>query len=104
MKSKSAEFFEAQLSSERSKFVEDVKWRQENAAWLKRSQRVAFAIMDYMQANQLSRNDIAEKLGVSPQYVSRILFGKMNFTFKTISAIEQQLQLELFRHICSFNA
>ena len=103
MKSKSAEFLEAHQSGERSTFVEDVKWRQENAAWLRRSQRVAFVIMDYMQANQLSRNDIAEKLGVSPQYVNKILSGKMNFTFKTISAIEQQLQLELFRHICSFN-
>ena len=96
-------FLEAHQSGERSSFVEDVKWRQENAAWLKRSQRVSYVIMDYMQANQLSRNDIAEKLGVSPQYVSRILSGKMNFTFKTISAIEERLQFELFRHICDFN-
>lgn len=103
MKLKAADFLEAHQSGERSSFVEDVKWRQENAAWLKRSQRVSYVIMDYMQANQLSRNDIAEKLGVSPQYVSRILSGKMNFTFKTISAIEERLQFELFRHICDFN-
>ena len=103
MKSKSAEFLEAHQSGERSTLVEDVKWRQESSRWLKRSQRVSYVIMDYMQANQLSRNDIAEKLGVSPQYVSRILSGKMNFTFKTISAIEERLQFELFRHICDFN-
>ena len=95
MKSKSADFLETHQSGERSTFVEDVKWRQANASWLKRFQRVAYAIMDYMQANQLSRNDIAKKLGVSPQYVSRVLSGKMNFTFKTISAIEDRLQLEL---------
>ena len=103
MKSKAADFLETHQSGERSTFVEDVKWRQENAAWLKRSQRVAFAIMDYMQDNQLSRNDIAKKLGVSPQYVSRILSGKMNFTFKTISAMEDCLQVELFRLVCNFN-
>ena len=48
---------------------------QENASWLRRSRRVAYAIMDYMQAGGLSRNDVAEKLGVSPQYVSKILSG-----------------------------
>ena len=103
MKSKAVQFLEANQSGERSTFVDDAKWRQENASWLRRSRRVAYAIMDYMQDNGLSRNDVAEKLGVSPQYVSRILSGKMNFTFKTISAIEERLQFELFRHICDFN-
>ena len=64
---------------------------QENASWLRRSRRVAYAIMDYMQDNGLSRNDVAEKLGVSPQYVSKILSGKVNFSFKTISEIEEGL-------------
>ena len=64
---------------------------QENASWLRRSRRVAYAIMDYMQAGGLSRNDVAEKLGVSPQYVSKILSGKVNFSFKTISEIEEVL-------------
>ena len=97
MKLKAVQFLEAHQSGERSTFVDDAKWRQENASWLKRSRRVAYAIMDYMQENQFSRNDIAEKLGVSPQYVSKILSGKVNFSFKTISEIEECLGLELFR-------
>ncbi|MBQ2196811.1 MAG: helix-turn-helix transcriptional regulator [Prevotella sp.] len=52
--------------------------------------------MEYMQNQHFSRNDVAEKLRVSPQYVSRILSGKMNFTLKTISLIEERLGLELF--------
>ena len=76
MKSKAVQFLEANQSGERSTFVDDAKWRQENASWLRRSRRVAYAIMDYMQAGGLSRNDVAEKLGVSPQYVSKILSGK----------------------------
>ena len=78
MKSKAIQFLEANQSGERSTFVDDAKWRRDNASWLKRSRRVAYAIMDYMQENQFSRNDIAEKLGVSPQYVSKILSGKAN--------------------------
>ena len=84
-------------SGERSTFVDDAKWRRDNASWLKHSRRVAYAIMDYMQENQFSRNDIAEKLGVSPQYVSKILSGKANFSFKTISEIEECLGIEVFQ-------
>ena len=97
MKSKAVQFLEAHQSGERSTFVEDAKWRQENASWLKRSRRVAYTIMEYMKDGNLSRNDVAEKLGVSPQYVSKILSGKMNFSFKTISEIEEALGIELFQ-------
>ena len=97
MKSKVTQFLEAHQSCERSTFVDDVKWREENASWLRRSRRVAYAIMDYMQENQFSRKDIAEKLGVSPQYVSKILSGKVNFSFKTISEIEESLGIEVFQ-------
>ena len=97
MKSKAVKFLEEHLSGDRSTFVDDVKWRQENASWLRRSRKVAYTIMDYMQDNQLSRNDVAEKLGVSPQYVSKILSGKVNFSFKTISEIEEKLGIEVFQ-------
>ena len=97
MKSKAIQFLEANQSGERSTFVDDAKWRRDNASWLKRSRRVAYAIMDYMQENQFSRNDIAEKLGVSPQYVSKILSGKANLSFKTISEIEEGLGIEVFQ-------
>ena len=97
MKTKAVQFLEANQSGERSTFVEDAKWRQENALWLRRSRRVAYAIMNYMQDNGLSRNDIAEKLGVSPQYVSKILSGNVNFSFKTVSEIEESLGIEVFQ-------
>ena len=59
--------------------------------------QISYAIMDYMQDNHKTRNDVAEKLGVSPQYVSKILSGKVNFSFKTISEIEEGLGIEVFQ-------
>ena len=91
MKKKTLNFLEAHQSEEPSTFTEDAKWRQENEAWLKWSRGVALSIVDYMQANQLSRSDIAAMLGVSPQYVSRILSGTTNFSFKSIAEIERCL-------------
>ena len=38
-----------------------------------------------------SRSDIANKLGVTPQYVSRILSGNTNFSFKSVAEIERKL-------------
>ena len=96
MKSKAIKFLEEHQSEDRSTFVGDAKWRQENASWLKQSQRIACTIMEYMQNQHFSRNDVAEKLEVTPRYVSSILSGKMNFTLKTISLIEERLGLELF--------
>ena len=91
MKQKTLDFLEAHQSEKPSTFTEDAKWREANAVWLKWSQSIALSIVDYMQANGLSRTDIAAKLGVSPQYVSRILSGNTNFSFKSIAEIEKKL-------------
>lgn len=91
MREKTLKFLEAHQSEQPSTFVEDARWRKENEVWLKWSRGVALAIVDYMQANGLTRSDIAAKLGVSPQYVSRILSGNTNLSFKTIAEIESKL-------------
>ena len=91
MKQKTLDFLEAHKSEQPSTFTEDAKWRQENEVWLKWSRGIALSIVDYMQANSLSRSDIANKLGVTPQYVSRILSGNTNFSFKSVAEIERKL-------------
>ena len=91
MRVKTLEFLEAHQSETPSTFIEDAKWRQENEVWLRWSRGIALSIVDYMQENGLTRSDIANKLGVSPQYVSRILSGSTNFSFKSIAEIERKL-------------
>ncbi len=91
MKQKTLEFLEAHKSEQSSTFISDANWRKENEVWLKWSRGIALSIVDYMQTNKLSRSDIAVKLGVSPQYVSRILSGTTNFSFKSIAEIESKL-------------
>ena len=104
MKSRAVQFMEAHQSGEQSTFEADAQWRRENEAWLKRSRSVALAIIDYMQDNGLSRNDVAvrlavspQRLAVSPQYVSKILSGKVNFSFKSVAEIENKLGVDCFR-------
>lgn len=95
MKEKTLRFLESNLSSEPSAFAEEAKWRQDNEAWLKWSQGIAMKIIDYMQEHKLSRADIASRLGCSPQYVSKILSGHTNFSFKSIAEIEKCLNIRI---------
>lgn len=102
MKEKTLNFLEAHQSDTPSTFVEDAKLRQENETWLRWSRRVALCIVDYMQEKSLTRSDIAEKLGVSPQYVSRILSGNTNFSFKSIAEIESKLGISCMESVGTF--
>ena len=95
MKEKTLKFLERNLSSEPSSFAEEAKWRQYNEVWLKWSQGIAMKIIDYMQEHNLSRADIASRLGCSPQYVSKILSGHTNFSFKSIAEIEKCLNIQI---------
>jgi len=93
-KSKAIQVLEANQSTSPSQFVARARNRQENARWLRWSRQFALSIIEYMEENNLSRADIAQKLDVSPQYVSRILSGKINFSFKSVAEIEENLGLQ----------
>ena len=85
------EFLKEHESKAPSKFEEEARWRQENEIWLRMSRSVALALIDYMQNNGLSRQQMAGILGVSQQYLSRILSGTENFSFKSVAKIEAKL-------------
>ncbi|MEI7502686.1 MAG: helix-turn-helix transcriptional regulator [Paludibacter sp.] len=83
------------VSNEPSKWLEEAKWRRENRSWLKRSQAVAIKVLSTLRERGLSQKDLAEKLSVSPQQVNKWLKGKENFTFETVSKIEDALTIQL---------
>ena len=91
MSSKAIQFLEANQNETPSRFVEEANWRKENAGWLRWSRQLATTLIGYMQDNGLKRADLADRLGVSPQYVSRLLSGTENLSFKSIANIEEKL-------------
>lgn len=96
MARKALEFLEAHESATHSRFVEEANRRKENAGWLRWSRQMAVALIGYMQDNGLKRADLAAKLGVSPQYVSKLLSGTENLSFKSIANIEEKLGIVCF--------
>jgi len=46
----------------------------------------------YMKKNELSKKQLAEKLGVSPSYISQVLNGRFNFT--VLKLVELSLAID----------
>ena len=91
MAGKAIQFLEAHKSEIPSRFVEEANWRKDNEAWLRWSRQLAITLMGYMQDHGMKRADLAARLGVSPQYVSKLLSGTENLSFKSIAHIEDKL-------------
>lgn len=96
MASKVINFLESHKSETPSRFVEEATWRKENEGWLRWSRQFATTLIGYMQDNGLKRADLALRLGVSPQYVSKLLSGTENLSFKSIANIEEKLGISCF--------
>ena len=68
-KRQAIDFLKKHESISPSHFEENAKWRKENEAWLEWSHNIALSLVEYMESNGLNRNGLAERLGVSPQYI-----------------------------------
>lgn len=78
-----------------SKWKEEAEWRRANRAWLRRSQTVAMRMLDRMAEMRWTQAQVAEKLGCSQQYVSRIVKGGENLTLEMLSKIEDALDIKI---------
>ena len=94
---------ESNQSETTSQFVKDAQWRKENESWLKLSRQLAVSLVGYMQDHKMKRSDLAKALNVSPQYVSRLLSGTENLSFKSIANIEDKLGLNSGELFCSLS-
>ena len=93
MSSRSIEFLESHEGLSGSRFEANARYRQENKAWLAWSRSIALSLIRYMESNGLNKAALAERLGVSPQYISKILSGKVNFSIKSIAELQEKLDI-----------
>lgn len=70
-----------------SKSLEQRKWRMDNKQWLQLSAKIALKFRKYMKDNDITRDKLAEGLGVSLTEVDIYLSGQYNFDLKTIANI-----------------
>lgn len=83
-----------------SVWLEEEKKRHKAKAegWLQYSRRIAIKIALAMKQQNLTRQDVADKMGCSPQYVSRLLKGEENLSLETICKLEEALNVSILQY------
>ncbi|MCD8183658.1 MAG: helix-turn-helix transcriptional regulator [Bacteroides sp.] len=85
----------AHSSATPTRWREEAEYRLENKAWLRYSQMIAARMLDKMELLGMTQKTLAERMGCSQQYISKILRGKENLSLETLSKIEDALELQL---------
>ena len=70
-------------------------WRIANRAWLPVSQRIAFDVLEQLDALGWTQKTLAEKMGVSPQYVNKLVRGSENMTLETLLKLQTILDIPI---------
>lgn len=78
-----------------SKWRENAEWRMANKSWLRYSQKIAMMMLDKMEELGLTQKSLAQRMGCSQQYISRVLKGTENLSIETISKIETALGIKI---------
>ena len=94
MKTNREKFLE--LISEKDTYTEEKhNWRIANREWLRVSQRIAFDILEQLDALGWTQKTLAEKMSVSPQYINKIVRGNENLTLETQVKLQQVLDIPI---------
>lgn len=96
------EFLKAHESPTPSRWREEAEWRRANREWLRYSQYIAIRMLSRMDELHITQTVLADKMGCSQQYISKVLKGKENLSLETISKIESALDLDLIKSALSF--
>ena len=78
-------------------WIEEEKSMKINDAWLENSSRIAITVLDELRKTGMTKQELAEKMEVKPQFVSRIVKGSVNLTLETIAKLEVALNLKILR-------
>lgn len=80
-----------------SRWRERAEWRQQNKSWLRHSQHIAMLMLDKMEEMNMTQKHLAELMGCSQQYVSKVLKGQENLSLETMSKIEDCLEISILQ-------
>ena len=77
---------------------ESVYQTARSQGWLKYSRKIAIKAAIAMKYQNISRQELAERMGCSPQYVSRLLKGEENLSLETICKLEEALNIAILQY------
>ena len=66
--------------------------------WLPYSRKIAIKVAVAMKQQGLSRQDVADRMECSPQYISKLLKGTENLSLETICKLEDALNIAILQY------
>lgn len=87
--------FNSLISQNTSNWQENAKYQEENEEWLDISAKIALKVLRKLRKDNLSQKELAERMNVSPQQISKVVKGGENLTLETICKLENALGIKL---------
>ena len=88
-------FLREHSSSTPSRWREKAEWRRANRDWLPYSRKIAIQATMALEEQNLTQRQLAERMGCSAQYISRLLKGEENLSLETIAKLEHALNVSI---------
>ena len=92
------------VSDQSSDWKAKAKYRRDNREWLKKSAAIAIRVLNALKAQNLSQKELAERMNISPQQISKIVKGQENLTLETISNLEKALGIQIMDEKANYNS
>src|SRR5690554_3888878 len=80
---------------EKARWKKIAQWNRDHAESLEDLTIIATRILQTLKAKGMTQKELADKLEVTPQALSRIVKGRQNLTLQTIRKIEKVLDITL---------
>lgn len=93
--SKNIDKFKNLVTDTGNSSIKKIKRRIKNRDILRESQHIAMMVLDRLDELNWTQKQLADKLGVSPQQVSKIVKGKENLTLDSITKIQKVLEIPI---------
>lgn len=77
---------------------EEATRRAKSEGWLPYSRKIAIRTAMAMKRQNITRSEVATRMGCSPQYVSRLLKGEENLSLETICKLENALNVPILQY------
>lgn len=83
------------VSEKDSRTLEEVSARIRDRAMLHESQQIALKVLLKLDELGWSQKELAKKMGVSPQQISKVISGKENLTLETQIKLQTMLDIPI---------
>lgn len=82
-------------AGKKSTWRDDAAWRTANESWLSDSFDIAMKVLALLRAKKMTQKNLAEKMGVTPQFINKIVRGQENLSLETIGKLGKALGVKL---------